>query len=236
MHSQGTVYIASFQRGSKWPQMQINGKPVKRINVTSGSNNKINGEKASQISPMYLGPVNQTLLAKLGIHNTDNESDLALIFENYWQYGKIFDTMGHLIDGQITTKWMEFRKKGYAERKGFRHPKGTKTKKCKHMACSSYYFGEYMDYITSRKKVYCPIYEALAKETAFYKLLKKQVENGLNVIILDFDGPKPAGTCLPINVDLLKQKINDPTTPFGHGYVFAAMLGGIQLSKYCVDI
>eukprot|EP00484_Ammonia_sp_Unknown_P007179 CAMPEP_0197059536 /NCGR_PEP_ID=MMETSP1384-20130603/118503_1 /TAXON_ID=29189 /ORGANISM="Ammonia sp." /LENGTH=61 /DNA_ID=CAMNT_0042494613 /DNA_START=1 /DNA_END=182 /DNA_ORIENTATION=- len=42
-------------------------------------------------------------------------------------------------------------------------------------ASTSYYFGEYMDYLTSRKKVYCPMYEALVKETEFYKALKREM-------------------------------------------------------------
>lgn len=120
IRQRGNVYIASMQRTKKWPEiMDKNGKPIKRINVTSGSNNKINGESAKQVSPMYLGPINHAIFYKLGVNNQKNDDEDALIFENYWQYGKIFKDLGHL-DGHecITPKWLKFREKGYLEKKG----------------------------------------------------------------------------------------------------------------------
>ena len=55
------------------------------------------------------------------------------------------------------------------------------------------------------------------------------------MVIYDFDGPRaPDGTplCLPVTVELLKQKINDTTFPFGHGYVVAATALGIPPTEY----
>ena len=40
-------------------------------------------------------------------------------------------------------------------------------------------------------------------------------------------------TCLELNEDLLKDKINDLMFPFGHGYVVACALTGIDLSVFC---
>ena len=251
----GEVYIASMSRGTKWPEIHDkNGNLVKRINVTSGSNNKINGVSAKTVSPMYLGPVNkETVFNPLGINNHKNDDEGALLFENYWQYGKIFRDLGHLDrNNKFTKQWIAFRKKGYSEKKGHRHPKGTKTNEVLYkytkgnkeynkykyyIASTSYYFGEYMDYITSRKKVYCPVYEQLIKQTMFYQELKKEVcENGMNVMILDLDGPKGNSDdekCLKVTQKMLQEKINDARYPFGHGYVFAAMIAGIQTSEYC---
>eukprot|EP01083_Nonionella_stella_P068308 181274_1 len=253
MIRRGHVYIASMQRTKKWPELRdTNGKLIKRINVTSGSANKINGESAKQVSPMYLGPVNAELLRTLKVRNAKQDDEEALLFENYWQYGKIFKELGHLKkDNKISSTWLKFRKKGYGEKKGHRHPKGTKTNEILYtfvrgskeynkyryyMACSSYYFGEYMDYITSRKRVYCPMYEALVQQTSVYQELKRQVSNGMNVMILDFDGPKGETDnekCLKITQQMLQQKVNDTSAPFGHGYVFAAMLANIKSSEYC---
>lgn len=253
----GNVYIASMSRGCKWPEVfDKNGNLIKRINVTSGSKNKIDSFDAKQVSPMYLGPINKDLVfnkLKIAQNNKKNDDLEANLFENYWQYGKIFKDLGHLDkNNKFTKKWLKFRKKGYSEKKGHRHPKGTKTNEILykytkgnnnkkqynkykyHIATTSYYFGEYMDYITSRKKVYCPIYEILVNETNFYKALKEKVcQQGMDVIILDFDGPKSNENYLKITQKMLREKINDPRSPFGHGYVFGAMLAGIDTSKYC---
>eukprot|EP01084_Bolivina_argentea_P318911 553163_1 len=126
----GIVYIASMQRTEKWPEIRDkNGKLIKRINVTSGSNNKIEGESAKQVSPMNLGPINKELFNKLNIFNSQNDDEEAILFENYWQYGKIFKDLGHLNNktNKYTNKWLKFRKKGYLLKKGHRHPNGTKT-------------------------------------------------------------------------------------------------------------
>ena len=99
---------------------------------------------------------------------------------------------------------------------------------------SCYYYPEIkMDYLTSRKLVYCPIYELLVKETNFFKKLLEKVEKEKqNVLILDFDGPKDENP-LVVNLAMLKNKINDETSPFGHGYVVAALLAGFNSQQYC---
>ena len=248
----GNVWIASMQRKSKWPEHRDSaGMLIKRINVTSGSANKIEGESAKTVSPMYLGPVTFDLLKEIGVQNPQNDDVEALIFENYWQYGKIFEGLGHVQshgEYEVTLEWKQFRKRGYAEKKGHRHPRGTKTNEvlyqytngkrtCNkykyHIASSSYYFGDLMGYIESRKRVYCPLYEALVMKTAFYEKLKKKVDDGMDVMILDFDGPRGKEKCLKVDLEMLRQKINDTTAPFGHGYVFAALLAGFPSSKYC---
>ena len=243
-----------MQHGTKWPQLIKHGKSVKRINVTSGSNNKINGSTAKDVSPMYLGPIKRALFEQLGVDNAKRDDEEAVLFENYWQYGKLFATLGHLsADDRVTPKWRAFRKKGYAQKKGHRHPKGTKTtevlyrfkrggRECNkykyHTACSSYYFGERMSYIESRKRVYCPMYEALVRRTAFYTKLQKEVARGVHVMILDFDGPRgrtDGDKCLEVTLKMLREKINDASAPFGHGYVFAAMLAGFESANYCAE-
>lgn len=68
------------------------------------------------------------------------------------------------------------------------------------------------------------------------KFWEKIVESGINVVIYDFDGPKTANgelTCLEVNLELLKEKINDDKFPFGHGYVVAGALAGFNPDDYC---
>ena len=143
----GKVYIASFSTGKH----HIHLPRVKNINATSGSMNKINNIKATQISPVD-----------------------SLLFENYWQYGKIFKDLNHLDEKNNTTeKWEKFRNAGYKHVKGYRHLNGTKTDKVDYTykkgdktfnkwkyltACCSQYYNingdkEVLDYIKSRKRV-----------------------------------------------------------------------------------
>lgn len=230
--STNDVYIGSKKKGVNNPVIE----GVKNIDATSGSMNKIDGESATQFSPMYLGPVIEKDIFGKG-------EKTALIFENYWQYGKVFPELGHVGEnGKITKKWLEFREKGYKKAKGDRHPVGTKTDRVKfvdrrgrkwyeYMIPSfARYYGEKMDYITSRKKVYVPAYAYLVRRTEAFKKLKEKVDNGFKVQILDFDGPKD-GSAL-ITVDYLRKKINDPSSPFGHGFVISALLAGIEPEEY----
>jgi len=56
-----------------------------------------------------------------------------------------------------------------------------------------------------------------------------------DVVIYDFDGPRDedgSPVCLEVDVDLLREKINDGTYPFGHGYIIAGILLGIKPEMY----
>lgn len=211
---------------------------VKNINATSGSMNKINSLSAKDFSPMYLGPV-----IEQDIFNQGNLT--ARNFENYWQYGKIFQELDHVDnEGHLTETWYKFREYGYAKSGGDRHPKGTKSSEVKfidaagrkhykyYTAISSCYLDNIYNYIESRKYIYVPVYAWLVSQTPVYLELMKQVEAGNQFQILDFD-------ILPgshqVTLEFLKERINDPSTPFGHGYVLAGLLAGILPEEYCYD-
>lgn len=58
---------------------------------------------------MYLGPVNEKDIFGIG-------DQLATVFENYWQYSKIFKELGHIDEnGNISQAWYVFRSKGLTE-------------------------------------------------------------------------------------------------------------------------
>jgi DNA-directed RNA polymerase subunit H (RpoH/RPB5) len=204
----------------------------KNIDATSGSVIKIGGQRAKEaFSPMYLEA---------------NEFG-AKLFENYWQYSKVFRELGHLDDdNNVTDKWHQFRDKGFAKDTGDRHPTGTKSKEVigkddKGRNRYRYYTPEFavyngtrMDYLTSRKKIYAPKYAELVKKQLAFSELKKKVVTGGKYQILDLDGPTDSPSHL-VTVDLLKHKINDTTSPFGHGYVLAGLLSGIEPHEYCME-
>jgi hypothetical protein len=93
---------------------------------------------------------------------------------------------------------------------------------------------EHMDWVTSRKKVYAPEYFELMKDRPSSIELKQWVDAGNDVIVYDYDGPKEGGLPITMEVtpDMLRQKINDTTAPFGHGYIVAAWLKGITPVEY----
>ena len=110
---------------------------------------------------------------------------------------------------------------------------GTKGKEVLYASWPDY--GAEMDYVTSRKKVYVPLYHEMMIHTESAEMHKQRVENGINVVIYDFDGPRledGSVTCLEVTEELLREKINDVRFPFGHGYIVAAHLAGISLDKF----
>lgn len=226
----GSVYVG--KKGNRASDPKIEN--VKNINATSGSNNLINRIPCTQFSPMYLGPVVEKEIFGTG-------SKTAVIFENYWQYSKVFEELGHFDeDYYISDTWYKFRDYGFQKRTGDRHPKGTKTDEVKYVvngkkyyryltAVTSIYMDTEYDYISSRKAIYVPVYTYLVTRTQAFKELKEAVDNGLSVQILDFDVLEGSHD---VTVQFLKERINDPTKPFGHGYVLAALLKNIDIDEF----
>jgi hypothetical protein len=189
----------------------------KNIDVTSGSGNKIGDHFAKEFSPMKLGPV------------TDENGLTALIFENYWQFSKMWPKADHFKSDtgcEPTSKWYAFREKGFKLNKGKRRPLPVKT--YGYPTCSIYNDKVY-DYISSRKEIYVPIYRDLIKDLPVMDELRKLLASGQNIMIIDGDGPPkdqyPNG--MEINQSNWDQMINDPKYPFGHGYVVAGLLANL---------
>ena len=159
-------------------------------------------------------------------------------FEHYWQSGKVFEG----IDQEITKKWWREQTKPHRR---YPNSKGAKVL----YAVFDDYQGEQMDYITSRKKVYVPEYFALIKNKNSINGWRRHIERGGDVVVYDFDGPRGvsdrnslgfkdprdldgAPICMPVTLNLLKEKINDPTYPFGHGYIVAGYIAGFEPQHY----
>ena len=94
---------------------------------------------------------------------------------------------------------------------------------------------EKMGYIDSRKKIYIPEYYNLIKDTERISFWKQKLKEGHNLVVYDFDGPRTAmgdGICFELTLELLIEKINDTTYPFGHGYIVAASIMNIMPEQY----
>jgi hypothetical protein len=95
--------------------------------------------------------------------------------------------------------------------------------------------GEQFDYISSRKKLYCPRYLEMVKNREMMVHWKEQVALGKDIVIYDFDGPRDTEgnvMCVEVTAELLQEKINDGRFPFGHGYVIAAHLLDIDQETF----
>ena len=81
--------------------------------------------------------------------------------------------------------------------------------------------------------LYCKEYYALIKDRERVKYWKQLLEKGKSITIYDFDGPRnedKSVACLELSEDLLREKINDVSMSFGHGYVVAMILNDMDLS------
>ena len=168
------------------------------------------------------------------------------LLENIWQFSKIYKivtaqnqklsryqpkviTWNHPEEihvdssGKITNLYWEWREKGMNNWYAIRYPNGFKGR---HTVLYSLWEDknkEYqkLNYIEARKKIYCGEYARLAPKTEHFKKMKKMISEGKNLQILEVDGPEGG---LDIDEKTIREKINDPAKPFGHGYTIAALL------------
>ena len=201
------VYVASMNlRGTRASL----GRACKKVNVTSAQAKKSKYRVA--FSPMQ--PI---------------EGDYKGFdrFESYWQSGKVWEGISHA----DSVAW--WKKQNTAKR---RYPRGS-GRRVLHAVFPGH--PEPLGYVDARKKVYVPEYHAIATGTETFKELAAEAvargPDGEPIVVYDFDGPRGADReplCREVTVDLLRAKIADTTHPFGHGYVVAAALLGIDPAEY----
>ena len=199
----GKVYIASMNLRGTWATSPPN---TKKVNVTSAQRKDHKFRLA--FSPMT--PI-------------QNKYKGYYCFENYWQSGKRYQD----IDSKKITDWWKKQNKGRR-----RYPDG-KGKQVLYAKFS--HINENLGYIESRKQVYVPEYFNLIKNNPVLIELKKELSNGKNLVVYDFDGIRNddgTPTCKKVTLELLKDKMLDTRYPFGHGYVVAAAILGINPEAY----
>jgi hypothetical protein len=144
-------------------------------------------------------------------------------FESYWQSGKVYEN----IPIEKTKKWW---RELEAPKRRFPNSKGKKV-------LYAVFDGndEQMDYVTSRKKVYVPEYYDLIKDRERVSHWKKHLEEGHDLVVYDFHGPRTDDggvTCMELTKEVMIEKINDPSVSFGHGYIVAGCIAGILPEEY----
>jgi hypothetical protein len=189
----------------------------------------------SEMSPLYLGPCK----APDGLE--------ALRFENLYQYSKAYSQLGHIDEkGELTDKWRAWRADGFVKltdrTKGIRRPPEVADLR-RHQPNNwapafSVWGDERLTYIEARKKLYVPEYLKLIRGKPLVEMFKKRAsEKGEEFLFIDFDGPRLADypNGMQVTVESLDRMLNYPGDPFGHGYVVAAYVGGLeeQLLELC---
>ena len=130
----------------------------------------------------------------------------------------------NLNDWEICPEWKTWRNTGFRHKYAIRRPNGTAKKNGPPIF--ALYNGKRLDYIESRKKIYVPTYSKLLKQHPLFQKLITMLVEGNNIMLVDLDGPDvdkyPEGR--EITKDILDKLIDDPTRPYGHGYVAAGVL------------
>ena len=200
----GKVYIAS---------MNLRGARAVKLNPDSLNLNVTSAQRKLSLDRRDFSPMTPIEGGYYGYWN----------FESRWQSGKIFEG----IDEKVSKAWW----KAQLEAKR-RYPKG----KGKRVLCARFEGYEDrgdMDYVTSRKEVYCKEYYEMIKDRERTLYWKKLLEEGEDITIYDFDGPRnedKSVTCLELSEEMLKEKVKDLSVPFGHCYVVGMALCGMDLS------
>jgi hypothetical protein len=199
----GKIFIASMNMRGKWAE-PLEPTSIK-VNVTSAQG-KTNKNRRD------FSPMTQVEGGYKGFWN----------FESYWQSGKVFEGIDII---KVKKWWLSLTeaKRRYPNSKG------------KKVLYSVWDGEEHLDYITSRKKVYVPEYYTLIKDREMTNYWIEQLKSGKNITIYDFDGPRTIDgdvSCMELTEDLLVDKINNTRFPFGHGYIVAATIAGIEPNIY----
>ena len=142
-------------------------------------------------------------------------------FESYWQSGKVYEDIPR-------QKTLNYWQTLTAPKR--RYP-GSKGKRVLYAEWN----GNQYNYVESRKQVYVPEYYALIKDKPSIAKYQQLLQQGTNIVVYDFDGPRNADgrpQCIEVSTAFYIEKINDTTHPFGHGYVVAGAVAGLAPVSY----
>lgn len=185
------------------------------------------------------------------------KDDNGYILECIWQFSKAYEKVPksiqrysryddtiiwnhpeetHLINGNPTQKYWEWRQKGFENKYPVRYPVGFDYRKeCKFFISDD---DEKLDYVEARKKIYLKTYIELVSEEPLFLDLKNKLKKGINLLIAEVDGPHQESmeyysekygispdliqeNCIEATRENLELMMNDMKHSFGHGYSLA---------------
>jgi hypothetical protein len=141
------------------------GDDIAVVNVTSRSKE----EWSIALSPFFLGPCDRPK---------------ARIFENAWQYAKVYAEFADAAQNPTADYYM-WAEQGFNNDEAVRFPMGRGAK-----PLYTWFEGQKLGYISARKALYAPLYEELAGKTEAFRRLKTMFECGRyrQIWLRDFDG------------------------------------------------
>lgn len=152
-------------------------------------------------------------------------------------------------EGAPNEKYWAWREKGMKCPYPVRWPVGKAiSKKCLY-SIPSHDHAKRLSYIEARKEIYLKRYLELVVLEKQFKALRRRLEQGENLLIIEVDGPHQesldyymstygvqsnfiVGSTVRANKKNLRILINDPRHPFGHGYCLAIALLGYPLQTF----
>lgn len=201
----------------------------------------------------------------LGPYDLVNED--GVIMENFWQFSKVYEKVPrskqtfsrsnktivwdhfaeqHLIDGELTRAYFDWRSKGMQNGHAVRYPVGFHHRhECKYALAyepdKSIDPVKKLDYVESRKKIYVKEYCRLVKRVGKFEELKHRLDSGENLLIIEVDGPHQESLdyyrdkyrvgddfidrdSTIVNESNIRIMLNDEKHAFGHGYCLAMAL------------
>ena len=200
----GKVYVASMNLRGEWAPRP---EGALLLNATSAQG------KAKQ-ERLDLSPMSPVEGGYKGFWN----------FEHYWQAGKVFEGLSEK-ENEVKIAWwkkQETPKKKYPKSKDLRVLHGV------------YSDGIPRGYVDARRTIFVPEYYELVKGRTSIEKWRRLVDSGKDVVVYDFDGPHDETgrpVCVEMTSELFEEKLNNVESPFGHGYIVAAMLAGIDIMK-----
>lgn len=199
----------------------------------------------------------------LTVTRTIDGEEHDVIIENHWQFSKFYpevypiktklsrfhpnvivweheEEIHQKKDGNPNFKYWDWREKGMLNPYAVRYPNGYKHRGevlfsifMKDEDSETY---KELDYIKARKKIYCADYIEAALDHPELIKLKKLLDKGDNLQIVEVDGPdpyldywpytkiSPEAPGMSMNEKTIKFLLNDDNRAFGHGFVIAALL------------
>ena len=223
-------------------------------------------EKGKPIHPSYPGFTPIVVMTKssaygdLGPYVLKDEE--GRIMENLWQFRKVYPWVPkvkevfsprydrtvvwehqqetHITNGKPNEKYWAWRQKGLNHSLPVRYPVGNTShrKLCLYVLTDD---GKELGLVEGRKQVYLHTYAALVKRQQRFHKLKKRLEAGENLLIIEVDGPHQESleyyqTTYNVGKDFIENStmlvtlknigimLKDSAHSFGHGYCLAMAL------------
>ena len=191
------------------------------VDVTTGQRDREAPGRVA-FSPMHVDP-SRPYHAPNGV--------TYVCYEHYWQELKHFPDRDRAKDLKF------WRRRGI--KKANRKLAKVVPSTCLYASDETRFPGKKFKYVESRKTFYVNDYRRKIVECelaqAMLTDLREKLREGTHIVIADYDGPRdPNGApeCKEVTVELLHDKLHDTAHPFGHGYLVAAEILGIEPAMY----